>query len=113
MIQRLQGFVFISLCCKLDFTSPIGGRLAQMRVTSWLIDGDGDSARALTSSVNSTTNGLSDTYNLLVELGGQKTALEFSAAVKACWSYVRKSIESAQALQKFIAQAAARKLSTS
>ncbi len=61
-------------------------------------------------SVNSTTtSGLSNSYELLVELKGEKVAIEFSAAFEGCWSNARTSDVSAAALDTFIAQAAARK----
>ncbi len=87
------------------------GRLAQTRAKTWLADGGSASARVLAGSANSTTNGLSVNYELLVELKGEKMALEFSAAFEGCWGNDRTSDVRADALDGYITQVTARKLS--
>ncbi len=59
--------------------------------------------------MNLATNGLSNNYELLVELKGEKVAQEFPGAFEACWREVRTLEIVAEALSGVLARAAARK----
>ena len=76
-----------------------------MHAKAWLIDVR-SSACILTGSVNSTTNGLRNNYELLVKMKGTYIAKQFAEAFEECWNHVCTSIVDMRTLDALIMQAA-------